>query len=217
VVAEFFDLFDPDLVISLSGYNDLVMLSKGVELYELPEARMLEQALAEYRQPIGTFGALRKLAGTLGIWRLWVLLRESLDARSLPQQSYEYDPQAGPRRLERTLQRYLSIADHLKRNERQYLIALEPEIYSSEKPLTVEEFDLKSRFIRIDQNLMPTLARYRRGLSERLRSYAGERLRFLDLADVYDHETRPVFIDYNHVCDLGNCLVAEALESVVLR
>jgi hypothetical protein len=44
---------------------------------------------------------------------------------------------------------------------------------------------------------------------------AGERFRFLDLGDVFDHEPAPVFIDYNHVCDRGNLLVARALGEVV--
>jgi hypothetical protein len=212
VVTEFFDSFDPDLVISLSGYNDLVSLSKCTEIDALPEAGMLGQAVSDHLQPIGTFRALRKVAGTLGIWRIVVLAREALAARATPpQQSYDYDLRDGSRRVEHVAQRYLSIADYLARKGRRYLIALEPEIYSSKKPLTVEEFDLKSRFMEMDRNILPTLTRYRRELGSRLAEHAGERFRFLDLADVFDNEVGPVFIDYNHVCDRGNVLLAQAL------
>jgi hypothetical protein len=212
VVTELFDGFDPDLVISLSGYNDMVSLSKGAEIDALPEARLLGQAVSDQLQPIGTLKALRKVAGTLGIWRIVVLAREAIAARAPPpQQSYDYDLREGSRRVERVAQRYLSIADYLARKDRRYLIALEPEIYSSKKPLTVEEFDLKSRFVEIDRNILPTLTRYRRELGSLLAERAGDRFLFVDLADVFDNEVGPVFIDYNHVCDRGNVLVAQAL------
>lgn len=211
VVTELFDTFDPDLVISLSGYNDLVALSKGIEIDALPEARMLANAVIDHLQPIGTLKALKKLAGTLGIWRIVVLLRESTAAVALPKQLYKYDTQSGTLRVERAAQRYLSIADYLARNNRHYLIALEPEIYSSKKPLTVEEFDLKSHFMELDRDLLPTLTRYRRELSVRLTDLAGNRFQYLDLASVFDGEAEPVFIDYNHVCDLGYAVTAEAL------
>jgi hypothetical protein len=215
VVTEFFDIFDPDLVISLSGYNDLVALAKGIAIDELPEARLLANAVIDHLQPIGTLKALKKLAGTLGIWRIVVLLRESTAANAPPQQLYKYDQQNGPHRVERTAQRYLSIADNLARNGRHYLIALEPEIYSSKKPLTVEEFDLKSHFMELDRDLLPTLTRYRRELSVRLTDLAGNRFQYIDIANIFDGEAAPVFIDYNHVCDLGYVLTAEVLAKVV--
>jgi hypothetical protein len=212
VVTEFFDTFDPDLVISLSGYNDLVSMSKGAEIDTLPEARMLAQAVSDSLQPMGTLRALRRVGGTLGAWRIVVLLREVLAVRAPPpQQFYNYDQREGPRRVERAAQRYRSIAAYLARNGRDYLVALEPEIYSSKKPLTIEEFDLKSRFMEMDRNILPTLTRYRKELSNRLAERVGERFLFLDLADVYDNEPGPVFIDYNHVCDRGSMLVAQAL------
>lgn len=212
VVTEFFDRFDPDLVISLSGYNDLMTLAKGVEIGNLPEARLLEQAVRDELQPMTTRRALRRLAGTLGIWRLVVLMRETLRARGPePQQHHRYDDTGGPQRIERTIRRYLSIADFLARRERRYLIALEPEIYSSEKPLTVEEFDLKTRFMHLEQGIVPTLTRYRRELLAGLEQQSGDRFRLVDLAGVFDTERAPVFIDYNHVCDRGNTLIARAL------
>jgi hypothetical protein len=218
VVTELFDSFDPDLVISLSGYNDLFLLSSGAETEALPEVRLLGQAVNDYLQPIGTLRALRRVAGTLGVWRIVVLLREALAARGPPlQKSFDYDLRDGSRRVERVAQRYLSIADYLARKGRHYLIALEPEIYSSKKPLTLEEFDLKSRFMETDRNMRPTLTRYRRELSSRLAEHAGERLRFLDLADVFDNEPAPVFVDDNHVCDRGNVLVAQALVKTVVQ
>lgn len=217
VVTESFDAFDPDLVISLSGYNDLVALSKGIEIDELPEARLVARAVMDHLHPIGTLKALKKLAGTLGIWRIVVLLRESTAACAPPQQLYKYDQQNGLRRVERAAQRYLSIADYLARNGRHYLIALEPEIYSSKKPLTVEEFDLKSHFMELDRDLLPTLTRYRRELSVRLTDLADDRFQCLDLANIFDGEAAPVFIDYNHVCDLGYILTAEALAKVVVQ
>jgi len=216
VVTEFFDSFDADLVISLSGYNDLVALSKGLEIDELPEARLLAQAVADHLHPTGTLRALRKLAGTLGVWRIFVLLRELRGAGLLPQQTYKYDPRSGPRRVESTAQRYLSIADYIGRKRRRYFIALEPEIYSSKKALTVEEFDLKSRFLELDKNLSSTLTRYRHELITRLAACGEESFRLLDLACVFDDEGSPVFIDYNHVCDLGNHLAALALVKPVL-
>jgi len=215
VVTEFFDAFDPDLVVSLSGYNDLVTLSKGIEIDALPEARLLAQAVADHLQPLGTLRALRKLAGTLGLWRLVVLLRGTVTARSLAHQYYRYEPQEGPRQVVRTAERYLSIAEYLARRKRRYLLALEPEIYSSRKPLTVEEFDLKSYFIQLDHGLLATLTRYRRDLKAKLEKLAEGRFQLLDLADIFDQETRPVFIDYNHVCDLGNELVAEVLAKAI--
>jgi hypothetical protein len=218
VVTEFFDTFDPDLVISLSGYNDLVALSKGVEIDALPEAQLLGQAVSDHMQPMGTLRAMRKLAGTLGVWRIVVLLREARAARTaLRPQSYAYDFQGGFLRVERLVQRYLSIADFLARKGRRYLIALEPEIYSSRKALTLEEFDLKNRFLEIDRNILPTLTRYRRELGVALAGCSGGRFAFLDLADVFDNETQPVFIDYNHVCDRGNALVAKALADALRK
>jgi len=218
VVTEFFDAFDPDLVISLSGYNDLVALSKGTEIDALAEARLLGQAVTDHLRPMGTLRALRKLLGTLGLWRLFVLFREELAARApAARRIYEYDLQRAHLGVERVVQRYLSIADFLARKERQYLIALEPEIYSSKKALTVEEFDLRSRFLEMDLNIVPTLTRYRHDLSARLSSLAGERFQFVDLACVFDRETEPVFIDYNHVCDRGNLLVARALRDTLAQ
>jgi len=212
IVTELFDSFDPDLVISLSGYNDLYLLSSGTEIRALPDVRLLGQAVSDYLQPIGTLRALRKVAGTFGIWRIVVLLREALAARAprLPQ-SCDYDPRNGPSHIERVAQRYLSTADYLARKGRRYFVALEPEIYSSKKPLTLEEFDLKSRFMETNRNVLPTLTRYRQELASRLAKYAGERFQFLDLADVFDDEPGPVFIDDNHVCDRGYVLVAQAL------
>jgi hypothetical protein len=216
LVTEFFELFDPDLVISLTGYNDLVVVSRSVEVDALPEASLVSRAVTEYLRPVGTLKALRKVAGTLGIWRIVVLLREEFAARgTLPQQFYQYNPQDSARHVERIAQRYLSIADYLARKGRPYLIALEPEIYSSNKPLTLEEFDLKSRFLSIHRDILPTITRYRRELNSRLVDLAGERFRFLDLADVFDNEADPVFIDDNHVCDRGYVLVAEALNKSV--
>ena len=218
VVTELFDSFDPDLVISLSGYNDLYLLSSGAETRALPEVRLLGQTVSDYLQPIGTLRALRKVVGTLGIWRIVVFLREVLAARAPPpQQSYDYDLQDGARRVERVAQRYLSIADYLARRGRHYLVALEPEIYSSKKPLTLEEFDLKSRFMETNRNVLPTLTRYRHELRSRLAEHACERFQFLDLADVFDNEPGPVFIDDNHVCDRGNVLVAQALVKAMIE
>jgi hypothetical protein len=216
VVTEFFDIFDPDLVISLSGYNDLVALSKGIEIDELPEARLLVQAVNDHLQPTGTLRSLRKLAGTLGVWRIFVLLRELRSGGLPPQQNYKYDPLGGPRRVECTAQRYLSIADYIVRKRRRYLIAMEPEIYSSKKALRVEEFDLKSRFLELDKNLSSTLIRYRHELINRLAARGDESFQLLDLAGVFDDEGSPVFIDYNHVCDLGNHLTALALVKPIL-
>lgn len=215
VVTEYFDTFDPDLVISLSGYNDLVALSKGIEINAMPEARLLANAVTDHLQPIGTLRALKKLAGTLGIWRIFVLLRESTNAAAMPQQFYIYDTQSGFLRVERVVQRYLSIADYLSRKGRKYFIALEPEIYSSKKNLTVEEFDLRSRFMELDRGLLPTLTHYRRELSVRLAGLAENRFQYLDISNIFDGEVAPVFIDYNHVCDLGYALTAEALAKVI--
>jgi hypothetical protein len=212
VISELFDSFDPDLVISLSGYNDLFLLSSGAEIGALPEVHLLGQTVSDYLKPIGTLGSLRKVAGTLGIWRIVVLLREALAARAPAlRKSCDYDLRNGSSYVERAAQRYLSIADYIARNGRRYLVALEPEIYSSKKPLTLEEFDLKSRFMDTNRNILPTLTRYRHELGSRLAEQTGERFQFLDLAEVFDNEPGPVFIDDNHLCDRGYELVAQAL------
>ena len=85
VLIEFLDTFDPDVVVSLTGHNDVMtmMYDEGGVL-ERPESKTLTEAVTTQLRPMDTFTALRKVGGSLGVWRLVVYAREQLNLGSAP-------------------------------------------------------------------------------------------------------------------------------------
>ena len=83
-LMEFYERFDPDLVISFTGFNDIISVQYGNsrELLRL-EYSMVEEAVENNLKPMSTLKAVRKVGGTLGIWRLVVYFREQPSAGSL--------------------------------------------------------------------------------------------------------------------------------------
>ena len=75
---EFVKLLRPDMVLTITGFNDVNIMTQGGtgQMHIRPEADDLSRAVETHLQPMGTLDALRKVAGSMGIWRLVVHFRE---------------------------------------------------------------------------------------------------------------------------------------------
>ena len=214
VLTEFLDAFDPDVVVSLTGHNDVmtIMHDTGGVLQRW-ESRTLEEAVTNQLRPMDTLTALRKLGGSLGIWRLVVYLRENTPAAPAPESAkgkgLSYDPARSQRLAARVAELHRISADFAARRGRQYLIVLQPDLYSTKKTLTPEEVAIKERFARASRNVENVYPQYRQVLSSTLAGVGGAR--FIDLRDRFDAVAEPLFIDDCHLVDRGYELIARSI------
>lgn len=214
-LLEFFAIFMPDLVIALTGYNDLVTMVAGGagEFLQRPESVELGNAVEANLRPMSTFRAIKKVGGTLGIWRLVVYLRERATVWAPSGRLAAYERAVAEREMARIADLYTGLAEFLDRRGSRLMVVLQPELYTTGKPLTVEEMEVRQRYFSRIKDIAPVFRRYRADL---LRALLDSRMRGLsvtDLQTVFDGHTRPVFIDDCHFNDEGYRIIAEGLKA----
>lgn len=215
VWLELQDVFDPDVVIALTGFNDLATLHQrgAANLVDRPEARTLARAVEEHQQPMGTLAALRRLGQSTGVGRLVARWRtRGASGEALPR--VEPDP-AVVGRIRQIVTRYETLASSCARRGADFAIALHPDLFSTGKPLTPEEQAiLDARVARIG-GVDETFPLYRARLLRELGRLEESGVTLLDLGGVFDDVTEPLFIDGSHFVDAGIERVAEALLGLV--
>lgn len=214
VLTEFLDAFDPDVIVSLTGHNDVmsIMHDTGGVLQRW-EARTLEEAVANQLKPMDTLTALRKLAGSLGIWRLVVYVKEQSSGGPGQGGVVTYDGDRSERLSTQVAEFHRISADYAKRHGRRYVVVMQPDLYSTSKALSPEELEVKNRFISISRGADSVYPRYRKDLSARLSVLEGTE--FLDLRDRFDDVKEALFIDDCHLVDRGYELIAEAIAPAI--
>jgi lysophospholipase L1-like esterase len=217
-LMEFYEHFDPDLVISFSGFNDIISILQGNsrELLRL-EFTMVEEAVENNLTPMGTLKALRKFVGSLGVWRLVVYVREQLHSGT-SNRRIEYKPARSKRGIPKVIDRYLSMANYTARHGDQFLLVLQPEIYTTGKQLTVAEQEVKQWLdARNSENFGNTFSQYRSDLVQGLSVLPSSGIDVIDLEEMFDTENETMFTDDSHFNDSGYREIARALYRVIRK
>ncbi|MEX2223955.1 MAG: SGNH/GDSL hydrolase family protein [Candidatus Rokuibacteriota bacterium] len=215
VLLEFFGIFQPDLVIALTGYNDLVTMARfgAGKFLQRPESVELANAVEANLRPMDTFQAIRKVVGTLGVWRLVVYLRERLTARASSGRRVAYERTVAEREMARIADLYSAMAEFLDRRGGRLMVALQPELYTTGKALTREEMEVRQRYVSRFKDIEPVFRRYRADLLRALLESRTRGFSVMDLQTVFDGHTRPVFLDDCHLNDEGYRTIARALKA----
>lgn len=217
-LMEFYEYFDPDYVIALTGYNDLHVLSLGgdTDLQMRSENHLLAKAVDASLKPMGTMQALRKTMGSLGVWRIVVYFREKMQNASGARSIMRYDANKSARILPKMVDRYSTMSNYSKRHGVKLLIAIQPDIYTTKKILTSEEVQVKRRFVERYVNIGEVYSHYR---SDALKYFSSLMVdgnsSLLDLAGVFDATSAPVFLDECHLNDHGYEVVSKGLFSAI--
>lgn len=216
-LMEFYDRFDPDLVISFSGFNDIISVQYGNsrELLRL-EFNMVEDAVENNLKPMSTLKAIRKVAGTLGVWRLVVYFREQVPRRQPG--PIDYKPKRSEKGVPKVLDRYASMASYTASQGGQFLLALQPDIYTTGKQLTAAEAEVKQWLDgRNNVNFDNTFIQYRSDLVQGLTALSAAGIDVIDLAPVFDNVSETMFTDDSHFNDSGYREIARALHDVIRK
>jgi lysophospholipase L1-like esterase len=211
---EFHDEFDPDLVIAVTGWNDMYVLTTGVDpdMQMRTESRALARAVEESLKPMSTMHAIRKVAGSLGIWRLVVHFREKIRLANPISTTVSYDADHAARIIPGMADRYATMANFAERHGSRLMIAVQPDIYTTGKPLTTEEKSVLNRYLEKHIGMDETYPRYRADYLRNLRqAMASQGVEVVDMGGVFDHLSDPVFIDDCHFNDRGYRQIAEFL------
>jgi lysophospholipase L1-like esterase len=216
-LTEFYEKFDPDMVITLTGYNDLHVLthSGNVDLPMRQEGSLLAKAVSEQLKPMTTLHALSKLAGSLGIWRIVVYFREKNALASPTKNRVEFHEAKAGKAIEKIVGRYTMMSEYATRHGAKFIIALQPEIYTSKKVLTDEEIKVKRRVVSRYENVNETFSRYRSSLFEALTKKDSSNDSIVSLEGAFDKLGKPVFIDDCHFNDAGYAQVARLLKQKI--
>ena len=214
VLTEFLETFDPDVIVSLTGHNDVmsIMHDTGGVLQRW-ESRTLEEAVTNQLKPMDTLTALRKVAGSLGIWRLVVYLRETAPPRRRDGPGVRYDAERSQRLAARVTEFHRINAEFAARHGRRYVIAMQPDIYSTRKPMGDEEKSVRERFTAISRNVETVYPQYREDLARSLAGLPG--VTFVDLRERFDAIAEPLFIDDCHLIDRGYDLIAAGIAAAI--
>lgn len=218
-LIEFYGEFDPDLIIAITGWNDVYVLTSGEDtnLQMRTESRMLAKAVKESLQPMSTMYAVRKFAGSLGIWRLVVHFREKKHLASPPSIIVSYDADNAMRIIPGIVDRYITMADFAKRHGAKLMIAVQPDIYTTGKTLTQEEESVSERYTAKFVNIENTYPNYRADFLQGLRTqFTDNDVMVLDLIDVFDSVPDPVFLDHCHFNDMGYEQIASLLKNTII-
>jgi lysophospholipase L1-like esterase len=210
-LMEFYARFDPDLVVSFTGFNDIISVQYGNsrELLRL-EFKMVEEAVENNLKPMGTLKAIRKVGGTLGIWRLVVYFREQVPRRKPGR--IDYKPERSGRGIPKLLDRYLSMASYTASHGNKFLLVLQPEIYTTGKQLTAAEAEVKKWLdSRNNENFDNTFIQYRSDLVQGLSALSSAGINVVDLGSVFDTVSETMFTDDSHFNDSGYREIAKAL------
>ena len=216
-LMEFYELFDPDLVVSFTGFNDIISVQYGNsrELLRL-EFNMVEDAVENNLKPMSTLKAIRKVAGTLGVWRLVVYFREQVSRRQPG--PIDYKPKRSEKGVPKVLDRYVSMASYTASQGGQFLLVLQPDIYTTGKQLTAAEAEVKQWLDgRNNVNFDNTFIQYRSDLVEGLTALSSAGINTIDLAPVFDNVSETMFTDDSHFNDSGYRGIARALHDVIKK
>jgi hypothetical protein len=192
----------------------MYVLTTGVDpdMQMRTESRALARAVEESLKPMSTMHAIRKVAGSLGIWRLVVHFREKMRLANPTSTTVSYDASHATRIIPGMADRYSTMADFAKRHGFKFIVAVQPDIYTSGKTLTGEEQSVLNRYLDKYIGMKETYPRYRSDYLQSLReTMAGQEVRVVDLAGVFDHISEPVFIDDCHFNDRGYGQIAKFL------
>lgn len=217
-LLEFYDVFDPDIVVSYTGFNDITVLPnhRPGGLMLRPEAKVLAQAVEQQVKPMETSQAVRKVFGSLGIWRLYVYVKELKGLNAAPKAD-DYDLDAARQGIPTVARRYQVMADYLAHRGKRMLIALQPEIYTSHKGYRDEaEKQVKKRFLAQFNDAETVFAEMRKSLKDAYSHLTSNNVDVKDFVDAFDSTAEPVFIDACHVNDVGNRIIAKRLKEVIL-
>lgn len=214
-LMEFYERFDPDLVISVTGFNDIISVQFGNsrELLRL-EYSMVEEAVENNLKPMSTLKAIRKVGGTLGVWRLVVYFREQLPRQKSGR--IEYKPERSKRGIPKVVDRYLSMANYTASHGDQFLLVLQPEIYTTGKQLTAAEAEVKKWLdSRNGENFDNVFIQYRSDLTQDVSALSAVGINVIDLGSVFDSVSATMFTDDSHFNDSGYREIARALYQAI--
>jgi lysophospholipase L1-like esterase len=210
VLTEFLRDFDPDLVVSLTGYNDLITVIHQVGgNLDRPESKKLGEAVEANLRPMETLPAIRKVVGSLGMWRLVVYFRELRAAANPTGGEYRYDGARLAQWMPRIADIHRMMARLANDNGRRYVIALQPDLETTRKPMVPEEAALRSAATAKSRSFPETWDAYRRDLASALGQLDG--VLVIDLAGAFDGIASPGFVDGCHLTDQGYERLAKAL------
>jgi lysophospholipase L1-like esterase len=215
-IMEYYSQFDPDLVVALTGYNDLHVLALGgnPDLQMRAESQMLAGAVDATLKPMGTIQAIRKVAGSLGIWRIVVYFREMMQNNaSGVSKVLAYDAGDSERILPGIADRYVTMSNFAARHGSRLLIAVQPDIYTTGKSFPPEEQQVLERFTGKYMHIGDVYSRYRNdalGYFSAI-TVTDSNASVTDLAAVFNDSDEPVFLDECHLNDKGYLMVAESL------
>jgi hypothetical protein len=171
---------------------------------------MVEEAVENNLKPMSTLKAIRKVGGTLGIWRLVVYFREQVPRRKPGR--IDYKPERSERGIPKVLDRYLSMASYTASHGNQFLLVLQPEIYTTGKQLTAAEAEVKKWLdSRNNENFDNTFIQYRSDLVQGLSTLSSVGINVVDLGSVFDTVSETMFTDDSHFNDSGYREIAKAL------
>jgi len=215
-LMEYYSQFDPDLVVALTGYNDLHVLALGgnPDLQMRAESQMLAEAVDATLKPMGTLRSIRKVAGSLGIWRIVVYFREMMQNNaSGVSKVLAYDAGDSERILPGIADRYVTMSNFAARRGSRLLIAVQPDIYTTGKSFPPEEQQVLERFTGKYMNIADVYSRYRNDALGYFSAIiaANSNASVTDLAAVFDASNEAVFLDECHLNDKGYLMVAESL------
>ena len=213
-LMEFYAEFDPDLIIAVTGWNDMFVLTTGQDpdRQMRTESRMLAKAVKESLQPMSTMYAVRKFAGSLGIRRLVIHFREKMRLASPPSSTVSYDADNARRIIPGVVDRYITMANFAKRHGAKLMIAIQPDIYTTGKTLTQEEESVSDRYTAKFVNIEESYPDYRADFLHGLRTQITDNdVVVLDLIGVFDSVSDPVFLDDCHFNDRGYKQIANLL------
>ncbi len=214
VLTEFLEDLDPDIVVSLTGHNDVVTIMHDTGgVLQRWESRTLEEAVTNQLKPMDTLDALRKVGGSLGLWRLVVYAREAMPQQRRPGAGVSYDPARSQRLAARVAEFHRINAEFAARKGRRYVIALQPDLYSTRKPLPPEEAATRDRFTALSPNVGSVYPKYRDDLARALAALPGTT--FIDLRERFDAVAEPLFIDDCHLVDRGYELIATSIAQAI--
>jgi hypothetical protein len=208
--------YKPDLVIAIDGHNDLDSLQLGVDSYHHKQDETLYKAMNN--PGFGDlFSQAAKFAETHSMFvrKSMSKLRDAANKAGLESTTYQqkFDQKPSELKMQRWLNDYVMTVRRFDASVRlaggRILFAVQSEaLGESMKPLTQEEKVIREHW------------KYYKWLHTEGRSRLVARMKevsqqnniwFMDISDVFSGENGQVYLDYTHLTDRGNELVAERL------
>ncbi|MBO0859526.1 MAG: SGNH/GDSL hydrolase family protein [Chloracidobacterium sp.] len=208
--------YKPDLVIAIDGHNDLDSLQLGVDSYRHKQDESFYRAMnnpgfGDFFSQAVKFGETHSMF----LRKSMSKLRESTNKAGLESPTYQqkFEQKPSDLRMRKWLDDYVMTVRRFDASVRlaggRILFAVQSEaLGESMKPFTQEEKDIREHW------------KYYKWLHTEGRSRLVARMKevsqqnniwFLDISDTFSGEKGQVYLDYTHLTDLGNKLVAERL------